>query len=68
MTLEEMAAEHIPGWQVRLRLLRNGAEWQREALTKQLDAILSKRQEAAQGGAYSQTLSFDEIYALLKDE
>jgi hypothetical protein len=66
MTLEQMAAEHIPGWQVRLRLLRNGAEWQREAIVAKLDEILEKRK--ATGLPYSQTISFDEVFALLRDE
>ena len=68
MTLEKLAADHIPGWQIRLRLLRNGAQWQREALIEALDTIIANRQEAAAGGPYSQTLSLNEVLALLKDE
>ena len=68
MTLEELCAEHIPGWQIRLRLLRNGAEWQREALIADIDTIIAKRRKAAAGGPYSTTLTFDEVLGLLKDE
>ena len=78
MTLKSLSAEHIPGWQVRLRLLERGAEWQRRDLIARLDQIVNERRKAAESAwgvaegvtipAYSKSLTYDEVFGLLADE
>lgn len=65
MGLEELSVPHVPGDKVRLKLLRKGAEWQKQQIKGKFQYVLAKRKAA--GTPYSQTISFDELFDLLEE-